>query len=106
MKILIINGSPAGEGSITLQTMLYIEKLFPGHEYETINAGQRILSLEKDFSPALDALRSAEMLIFCYPVYTFLVPAQLHRFIELMKESGVPLAGKYAAQITLSLIHI
>ena len=102
MKILIINGSPAGEGSITLQTMLYIEKLFPGHEYETINAGQRILSLEKDFSPALDALRSAEMLIFCYPVYTFLVPAQLHRFIELMKESGVPLAGKYAAQITTS----
>jgi len=102
MKILIINGSPAGEGSITLQTMLYIEKLFPGHEYETLNAGQRILSLEKDFSAALDALRSAEMLIFCYPVYTFLVPAQLHRFIELMKESGVPIAGKYAAQISTS----
>ena len=36
MNILVINGSPSGENSITLQTMLYIEKLFPGHTYRQI----------------------------------------------------------------------
>lgn len=38
----------------------------------------------------------------CYPVYTFIVPAQLHRFIELLKASGIKLDGKYAAQISTS----
>ncbi len=50
MRILIINGSPKGENSITLQTMLFIQKHFPNHEYEVIHAGQRIKALEKDFS--------------------------------------------------------
>ncbi|MBQ2140421.1 MAG: hypothetical protein II433_04955 [Acidaminococcaceae bacterium] len=27
MNILVLNGSPAGENSITLQTVLYLEKL-------------------------------------------------------------------------------
>ena len=29
MNILVINGSPKGENSVTLQTALYLEKLFP-----------------------------------------------------------------------------
>ena len=102
MNILVINGSPAGDNSITLQTMLYIEKHFPEHEYVQLNAGQRIRSFEKDFSEAAQALAAADLLLFCYPVYTFLVPAQLHRFIELIKENGVDLRGKYATQITTS----
>ena len=102
MNILVINGSPAGDNSVTLQTMLYIEKHFPEHEYVQLNAGQRIRSFEKDFSEAAQALAAADLLLFCYPVYTFLVPAQLHRFIELIKENGVDLRGKYATQITTS----
>ena len=87
MRILILNGSPAGNASITLQTMEYIKVLFPDHEYETIHVGQQIRSIEKDFSEAREALERAELIVFCYPVYTFLAPAQLHRFIELMKDS-------------------
>ena len=102
MNILVINGSPAGDNSITLQTMLYIEKHFPEHEYVQLNAGQRIRSFEEDFSEAAQALAAADLLLFCYPVYTFLVPAQLHRFIELIKENGVDLRDKYATQITTS----
>ena len=102
MNILIINGSPSGDNSITLQTMLYIQKFFPEHQYEILNAGQKIKSLEKDFSPASAMLEKAELLVFCYPVYTFLVPSQLHRFIELMKEKNVAVEGKYATQITTS----
>ena len=29
MNILILNGAPAGDNSITLQTVLYIRKFFP-----------------------------------------------------------------------------
>jgi multimeric flavodoxin WrbA len=58
--------------------------------------------MEKSFAEAEDALRSADLLLFAYPVYTFLVPSQLHRFIELIKEHGVDLSGKYATQLTTS----
>ena len=102
MNILILNGSPAGDDSITLQTMLYIQKDYPYHIYEQLNVGRQIKSIEKDFSPAKDLLEKADLLLFCYPVYTFLVPSQLHRFIELVKESGIRLDGKCATQISTS----
>ena len=102
MNILIVNGSPKGENSVTLQTMLYIEKQFPGHDYRQLNASARIKALEKDFGPARTELERADLIVFCYPVYTFLVPSQLHRFIELIKESGVDLKGRSATQISTS----
>ena len=102
MHILILNGSPAGDDSITLQTLRYIQKLFPGHEWAQLPVARRWKALEKDFSEAREKLEKAELLIFSYPVYTFLAPAQLHRFVELIKESGIGLSGKYATQITTS----
>ena len=102
MKILIINGSPAGDDSITLQTLLYIQKHFPGHAWTRLNVTQRLHALERDFAPVAEALREAELIIFSYPVYTFLVPAQLHRFLELWKAAGIDLAGKWATQLSTS----
>ncbi len=102
MHILILNGSPKGSYSITLHTCLYIQKHFPHHTYEILPVGQKIKSLEKDFAPAREALEKADLLLFSYPVYTFLVPYQLHRFLELIKENGVDLGGKAATQITTS----
>ncbi len=102
MKILVLNGSPKGKYSITLHTCLYIEKKFPQHTFSVLNVGQQIKKLEKDFTPAREALENAELLLFSYPVYTFLVPSQLHRFLELVKENGVDLSGKFATQITTS----
>ena len=86
MNVLVLNGSPKGQYSITLQTVLYLQKKFPQQEFEILNVGQKIKSLEKDFAPALEALEKAELVLFSYPVYTFIAPAQLHRFIELVKE--------------------
>ena len=102
MKITVINGSPKGKYSITLQTLLFLEKKFPEHTFSVLNAGQIIKSLEKDFSSAKAMLEDADALIFSYPVYTFLAPSQLHRFIELMKENKVDVKGKYATQISTS----
>ena len=102
MHILVINGSPKGEYSITLQTVRYLEKKYPSHTFEVIHAGQRIAALEKDFAPAAQAAARADLLLFAYPVYTFLAPSQLHRFIELLKASKVDFAGKFATQISTS----
>ena len=102
MNVLVINGSPKGNNSITLQTVLYLEKLNPQHQFDILNAGAKIKSLEKDFAPAIEAINQADVLLFSYPVYTFIAPCQLHRFIELMKEHGVNVAGKAATQITTS----
>ena len=102
MKILVINGSPKGKHSITLQTTNYLQLLHPEHEFEVLHAGQSIKALEKDFSPAAAAVEKADLLLFSYPVYTFIAPCQLHRFIELLKASGADLSGKYASQITTS----
>ena len=102
MKIAVINGSPKGKYSITLQTVRYLERKFSSHEFVTLNAGQTIRALERDFTPARELLSSADAVIFSYPVYTFLAPSQLHRFIELLKADGVDMTDKYATQITTS----
>ena len=102
MNILILNGSPKGDNSITLQTLRYLEKKHPEHSFDVLHVGEKIKSLEKDFSAALEALKKAEVLLFSYPVYAFLAPCQLHRFIALMKEHGPEVAGKIATQVTTS----
>ena len=102
MKILVINGSPKGKYSITLQTFKYLEKLHPEHEFSVLDAGQKIKAFEKDFSAAKEAIENAELIIFSYPVYTFIAPCQLHRFIELMKENGVLTEGKFVTQFSTS----
>ena len=97
MNILILNGSPSGKASITLQTVEYIKVLNPEHEYVVLHVGQQIQRFERDFSEARDALENAELIVFCNPVYTFLAPAQMHRFIELMKLSGIDFTSKYGS---------
>lgn len=102
MKILVLNGSPKGKYSITLQTINYFQKICPKHEFEVVHVGQKIKALEKDFTEITEAADKAKLIIFSYPVYTFIAPYQLHRFIELLKESGISLEGKYVTQISTS----
>lgn len=102
MKVAVINGSPKGKYSITLQTVLYLERKYPEHEFCVLHAGQKIKALEKDFSKAKDLLETSDAILFSYPVYTFLAPSQLHRFVELVKENGIELKNKYATQISTS----
>ena len=102
MNILIVNGSPKGKYSITLQTLNYLERKFEGHSFNVLHAGQTIRAIEKDFSKSRQMLTEADAIIFSYPVYTFIAPCQLHRFIELTKADGIDLSGKFATQITTS----
>ncbi|MBE6957376.1 MAG: iron-sulfur protein [Ruminococcaceae bacterium] len=102
MEILVLNGSPKGKHSVTLQTVNYLQILFPQHQFQVLHVGQSIKSLERDFTPVLEAVKRADVLLFCYPVYTFIAPSQMHRFLELLKEAGPDLSGKYATQLTTS----
>ena len=102
MKVLVINGSPKGDYSVTLQTCNYLMIKFPEISFNVIHAGKYIRKYEKDFSEAAEKINNADMIIFSYPVYTFAVPYQLHRFIELMKESGIDFTSKIATQISTS----
>ena len=97
MKILVINGSPKGKNSVTLQTSNYLQILHPEHEFTVLHVGQTIKSLEKDFSPVVSAIGQADLLLFSYPVYTFIAPCQLHRFLELLKSAGLNLSNKFAS---------
>lgn len=102
MNILIINGSPKGNYSVTLQTCLYLQKLNKQHTFEILHVGQQIRQIEKDFSKAREMIEKADLLLFSYPVYTFIAPSQLHKFIELLKKENIDLSQKFATQITTS----
>jgi len=102
MKICVINGSPRGKYSTTVHTSLYLEKRYPAHSFEYLSVGNRITALEKDMTEAVSAIERADLIIFSYPVYTFIAPSQLHRFIAALKASGADLSGKFATQITTS----
>lgn len=102
MNILVLNGSPKGKYSITLQTINYLMQKYPDQNFEVLHVGQKIKAFIKDFSAAKDALNKADLIIFSYPVYTFIAPWQLHRFIELMKESGIDFRSKFATQLSTS----
>ena len=102
MKILVLNGSPKGKYSITVHTLLFLEELYKEHEFKYLNIGQQIKSLEKDMSHANELINEADLIIFAYPIYTFIAPSQVHRFIELLKEQNLDLSNKFVTQITTS----
>jgi multimeric flavodoxin WrbA len=108
MKIIILNGSPKGEESITLQYVAYIRKHFPQHDFRIIHVSQRIKKLEKDleaFQEIIEEVRSADGVMWSFGLWVLCVPAQFMRFIELISERGVEdaFSNKYTAVITTSI---
>ena len=102
MNILVLNGSPKGNYSITLQTINYLQLLYPNIHFDIMHVAQQIKGIEKDFTNSRIKLEQADIILFSYPVYTFIAPSQLHRFIELMKEHKVNVKDKFATQLTTS----
>ena len=63
MKIVVLNGSPKGEGSITLQYVVYIQKHFPQHDFKIIHVSRHIKKIESDlktFQEIVDEIRSSD----------------------------------------------
>ena len=91
MKFLVLNRSPKGKYSITLQTVRYLKRKYPEHEFAVLHAGQRIKALEKDFTEAKELLDTCDAVIFAYPVWASSITPPIRSFVSENKDA---LGGK------------
>lgn len=103
-KVLIVNGSPKGDHSLTLQHSLYMVGQEKDVEWRVLQAGEALSSIKYEtdwLSSALSDIEWADAIVWSTPVYTMLVPWQLMRFFQLIKEAGKSnlFQGKYATSM-------
>lgn len=108
MKFVILNGSPKGAESVTMQYILYIKKKHPEHEYNIINIAQTIKKIENDdnrFENIIQQIKESDGVIWGFPLYVMLVCSQYKRFIELVFEKNAEVAfeNKYTIVISTSI---
>ncbi len=108
MKIVVLNGSPKGDISVTMQYVAYIRKKFPEHTYEILNVAHEIRKIENDtavWNKTIESIRSADMVLWAFPLYVMVVCSQYKRFIELIFERSAQdaFAGTYAASLSTSI---
>jgi len=108
MKIAILNGSPKGDLSVTLQYINYIHKKYPELELSVHHVSQKIKSIEKkekSFEKIINDVGDSDAVWWSVPIYVCLIPSQYKRFIELVWERGAEKAfrDKYTAVITTSI---
>jgi len=108
MKIIVLNGSPKGSESVTLQYVAYWRKCFPNHEYEIVHTAQNIFLYEKKpavFEQVMKKVAEADLILWAFPLYFLLVHSSYVRFIELIFERGQEdvFRGKYTAAVSTSI---
>ncbi len=108
MKLVILNGSPKGDESVSMQYILYAKKKVQEHTYQILNVAQQIKILEKNeerFKKVLEDIRTADGIIWGFPVYVMLVCSQYKRFIELIFERNAQevFRNKYTAVLSTSI---
>jgi len=108
VNIIVLNGSPKGIESATMQYILYIQKKFPQHELKILNISQQIKKLEKNeekFLEVIEEVKNSDGVIWGFPLYVMLVPSQYKRFIELITERNKEetFENKYTAVLATSI---
>jgi multimeric flavodoxin WrbA len=108
MKILVLNGSPKGEQSVTMQYVQYLALCYPQHEFSLRHVAHRVRSLERhteQFAELIAEVRQADLVLWAFPLYILLVCSQYKRFIELIAERGAGDAfrDRYAASLSTSI---
>lgn len=108
MRIAVLNGSPKGEISVTMQYVAYLAKHKPQHDWQIQHIAQRARKLESSataFDEVIEAVRAADLVLWAFPLYFALVHGGYKRFIELVFERGAQsaFAGKPAAALSTSI---
>ncbi len=107
MKIIVLNGSPKGKTSVTLQYIKFLQLKYTEHEFIIYNISQKLTKIEKRedyFNEIIDDVQSSDAIIWTFPVYIMLVPSNYKRFIELIFERKAEQAfkNKYTSAISTS----
>jgi len=108
MKICVLNGSPKGEESVTMQYVRFLKEAFSDHTFTIENIGQeihRIETKEDAWQQLIQEIAVSDAILWATPVYYMLVPSQLKRFIELVfsRNAKDAFTGKYAASLSTSV---
>lgn len=107
LKICVLNGSPKGDLSVTLQYIKYMERFANNAEFEIFEISSKIDKIEKSadhLNRIKEGIRKADAVIWSFPIYYMLVPSQLKRFIELLfEDKEFRPKEKYATAVTTSI---
>lgn len=108
MKFVVLNGSPKGDISVTMQYIRFIQTNFKDHQFEIINISKGLIKYEKEkeaFHEIISKVEESDGVIWAFPVYVFTVHSNYQRFIELIFERNVQSAfkGKYTFILTTSI---
>jgi len=108
MNIAVLNGSPKGDLSVTLQYVRYAAAKFPQHSFRIFPVARTIRKIERDesaFQEIIDAVKNADVVLWSFPLYFFLVCSQYKRFIELIfeRKQQEAFAGKYTVCLSTSV---
>lgn len=107
MNVVVINGSPKGDDSVTKGYARYIDKN-TSHDFKFLDIGKNIKKLRCNKEYLLETvgyIKESDIVIWATPVYYFLVPAQLVEFINLIKEESLEnnFHGKLSTYLTTSI---
>jgi len=108
MKFIVLNGSPKGPVSVTMQYIHFLQKRFPEHNFEMFHVAQRIRKIENDentFREIIEKIKNADAVVWAFPLYVYLVHAHYKRFIELIFERNAAesFANKYTVIFSTSI---
>ena len=108
MKIAVLNGSPKGRASVTMQYINFLQLKNKNVDFLIFDVAQKIKELEVDekaFGGIIREISTADAVIWAFPLYFFLVSSQYKRFIELVfaRNAAFAFRGKTAAVLSTSI---
>ena len=109
MKFLVLNGSPKGDMSVTVQSMKYLELIQKDHSFEYVNVIQEVKQFEREPDKMVQfckGMAAYDGVIWAFPLYHMTVHSEYKRFIELLFERKLEsYFNNMAAGIFTTSIH-
>ena len=105
MKILVLNGSPKGDMSVSYHHVLFLEKHYKSITFEYIHIGKRIKTYHGDvLGDLIEKMSTVDCVMWVYPVYTFSIPYQMMVFMNRLQSHPKKslLKDVYSVQLSTS----